>query len=700
MQILKAYWIQVFGAVLGSFFSVSASAQIPFNACKTVAHCVDIVNRHAPDSFDYDVLSRDFLRFGRQGRLAVLNMASTASTDKSNSSDVVALEQARRGLMIMARQSFNWRPEERDRLIALWPGGNPQILGQTLEKLQSATVRNRAVQSLSDPRPDVRAVSRSLIAAAHIAEVDAPLPASLIPALATGLLDMPTPALVDLAATLPAPQSTTMLQPVLKSGEFEATRQAYQRLFDQSPETAFNSLVETLVTLKDTDFQAAMAIADMLRVRQTLRSDGFYLNFAKDIALDPKMSVMGRLAGLDALMRAKSAKGLRPTALKHTPLFFETLKAFTGHFNLQSGSVFPRVYLDRFSNLSRTDTDAVIVERWISVLAPVFALRKRGRADFIARLGDFRTPQALSLSQAAFMEDADFTVKSAAIIALAKQGQQAYRTRMDVLARTHPLSHIRLAATYGLRILSGYEDNQPSLVLFKSIMPQVSAQMTPSHKGQIKNADGVNLDAVNKGALYCETPHLDFREYSRGMPYFDSAIYSSGKSSSRSNLKSAVGTRNGWLAGYVISPPVANKYGGGLFYYDNKSGQGVPLLEHPVQAILAVKQQALGQYPNAYWAVSYAPPSSDDPAAIESYAPARLYRIKMGGPLPQVALALSLPHIPTRLGHTTDGRVVMAFARSAKDKLRVNPPLIIDQDAKWMRACELSSQGLIQDGVP
>ena len=109
---------------------------------------------------------------------------------------------------------------------------------------------------------------------------------------------------------------------VLRSGNAPSVIAAYEGLYAQDPKTAFESLLGTLGELKDNEGQAALAIAALLRHRHKSRTDGFYLNFAANIANDPEMSAMGRLAGFDAVMGSSAA----PVQLPNTPVMVGNLK--------------------------------------------------------------------------------------------------------------------------------------------------------------------------------------------------------------------------------------------------------------------------------------------------------------------------------------------------------------------------------------
>jgi len=82
--------------ILTLVMSVSAHAQPASQAiesivCKSLRQCIDIVERHAPDSFDYEVLNSEFQRFGKKGKATLINMlASKDETDMRRAQAVLA----------------------------------------------------------------------------------------------------------------------------------------------------------------------------------------------------------------------------------------------------------------------------------------------------------------------------------------------------------------------------------------------------------------------------------------------------------------------------------------------------------------------------------------------------------------------------------------------------------------------------------
>jgi len=78
----------ILSAVLGGNAHAQANES---RVCKNLRHCVDIVERHDPDSFDYQVLNGEFQRFGKKGKASLINMlASKDETDIRRAQAVLA----------------------------------------------------------------------------------------------------------------------------------------------------------------------------------------------------------------------------------------------------------------------------------------------------------------------------------------------------------------------------------------------------------------------------------------------------------------------------------------------------------------------------------------------------------------------------------------------------------------------------------
>jgi len=61
----------------------TASAASPEVICEPVKHCVSILKTHDADSFDYEVLRSEFVRYGEAGKQALLKMASGRDDEQS-----------------------------------------------------------------------------------------------------------------------------------------------------------------------------------------------------------------------------------------------------------------------------------------------------------------------------------------------------------------------------------------------------------------------------------------------------------------------------------------------------------------------------------------------------------------------------------------------------------------------------------------
>ena len=668
MSFIKAGQI----AVLGSVLSVSAAlqpvfAQTAYKVCKSVAHCVDVLERHESDSFDYEVLASNFSRFSAKGRQALLKQAANNKTPRK----------ARRALEIMALADFDWTPVEKANLIAAWPQNHPDLLTPILARFKSEAVRNRAITYLNHRDETIRALSRQLVSSAMIDGVTAPVPSVLNPQLAKALIDEPTLSLIDMAAQLPAENASVFLKPVLKSGDAELTRHAYQRLFDIEPKVAFNGLLTTLFSLRADDFQTALALSEMLRARHALRPDGFYLKFAGDIAKDAKLDPMERFVGLDALMRAKA-----PVKLEQNDVFFQTLKTgMEGFASLanagQNEMGVPYTYLERFSEMQNVQT----AQTWISVLKSGYgdALIVSSYAEFIARLGEVKSELSRTLVSQAMTQDYDFNLLNASHLAYAKQGfsgpqdkarRDQFTARLERFIRGHPVSQVRLGAIRAKTLLAASNPSQTALKVYRSIKQ-------PSTKTKQR---------VNQSAQYCPVKPTDFREMSRGMPYFDPAQYKDGHPTRRSELRAATELREGWLAAYSR---VDKTLEGGLFYFDNQTGQGLRVLGGNVRIIMPTQKLPLGQYSKSFWAISN--PALTDKDAVNS---THLYRVDMTPQGAEASLHMVLPHPPQRIGRGPRGWLSVDFVPANRTNISpqaYNPPLTWAPDGTLRAFCTPTS---------
>ncbi len=655
MNVLKVRQIALLGSALCLSMATAqpAFAQKSYRVCKSVPHCVDILERHSSESFDYTVLADNFSRFSDKGRQLLLDIAG-----QNQNPDL-----ARRAFELMALGEFKWTPAEQSKLTSLWPQYHTDLLTPVLETFKSEAVRNKAVATLNHRDKSAQSAARTLIASSMIDGMKAPLPPALIPQLAKALASAPTIALIDMAALLPEPQASELIIPVLKSGETELTRHAYQRLFDIKPEIAFNSLLKALFSLQPNEFQAGLALSDMLRVRHGLRPDGFYLRFAGDIAKDAKFNPVARFVGLDVVLRSPEKVNIEQDAV-----FFQTLKTgMDGFAKLtktgQNQTGVPYAYLARFSEMQTPQT----AESWVSLLKSGYGAAEpklSSYPEFIARLGEVKTELSQDLVGKAMGEESDYNLISAALLAFAKQNfsvtqnqnsKDGFTARLENLLSGHPVTQVRLAAKKSKDIVAGKKDSRAAFEIYNTISHPLSA----------------GKKSVNRPAQYCQVSALDYREISRGMPYFDQAQYKDGSFTRRSELRSATELGSGWLAAYSRQDKVR---GGGLFYFDNKTGKGTRLLDDDVRLVVPTQKYPFGQYSQSYWVLSYPELGENSSDNHE-----RLYRAEITPQGAKVTLHSVMPQQAQNVGLSPRGWLEIDFVPAQRPRnisaLSYNPPL-------------------------
>ena len=102
-----------------------AAAPDHYRACESLKHCADILERHGPDQFDYDVLARDISRFGPKGTDRLIKMVG------SNKEDA-----AQNAIDMLSALHPNLSPRQADHLISAWPKDRPR--GGLLSLIQNA----------------------------------------------------------------------------------------------------------------------------------------------------------------------------------------------------------------------------------------------------------------------------------------------------------------------------------------------------------------------------------------------------------------------------------------------------------------------------------------------------------------------------------------------------------------------------------
>jgi len=616
--------------VLGTHTQARANESI---ICKSVSHCVNIVERHAPDSFDYQVLNGEFQRFGQKGKTALLNMLAS-----KNETDM------RRAQAVLARGQTLLTPNEQRKVAALWPRGDLKTHAKIMKSALSPLMRARVIETLSHENPEVRKLSREIIAATVERKMDFPLRPEDYGRLAKGLLDDPSPALVELISTFDIARTKPVFLRLLKSTDGPTLNAAYEKLYAHNPEEAFKALVATLYDLEDNQSEAAFAISHALRQRHTARQDGFYLNFAKDLTEDPEMSLMGRLAGFDALMQSEAAPKLSE------PGRYENVikSALSNH------GVLPTGYLRNLPRQAGDTSDA-----WLTAYWEYFRSQASDqKLDFIRLVGGFDTDVAKNILVEALGDKGDWRIIQSAALPLGRLKHKAASPKLRELSE-HPIMTVQIAA---LTALDGI------------------------NKGSMKGRTNYWTKLLSNQKNYCAVKSIDFKSEASKLPFFENGKVASysvrvtlrdgrvlpteiTRPARRKNLTSSSASLNGYLAGYSNG-----EFGGGLVYYDNASGDSQLVLRNQVIAILPVKKLPLGQFPNEFWVFT----NSDD-NGIESHS---IYRVSIGK-LSMPSLHAALPSQPLAITQIDDSSIVMSFG----DSTNVNPPLLLSPTGAIRRAC-------------
>ena len=609
----------------------------PDQVCLSLSRCLEILDGHAPDSFDYTLLAADFDRFGAEAQTAVLERVFTPINSEA------AAQDANRALHILARQRGLLSPEAQRRIVALWsglPGNSPlniDDLSTVLTRHISPMVRAAAIDGLRSSRMDVRRASQIMLTRLAASDVRFALSPADIQKLARALTTDPHPGVVAVLAQDSGTSIHPILAKTLKSGDAASVKMAYQALYDRDREEAFRALVSTLYGLEDNDIGAALALAAMLRSRHGLRDDGFYMTFARDLADDPKMSVMGRAAGFDALLQTGAA-------LADTPLnrasYARALDGFAAR------RAVPKAYYDLLLN-----RDPKTVDVWLSPLSKaVSRSRQSDRLRLIDYAGRFDSPLALSLSEGALQDENNHAVFTAGLLARVAQSNASDKAALlslsGALKKEHPIAAVRQAAHVAEQALAA-KNTRTALA---------RAKMPP-------------LGVVNKSELFCKVPAQNFSVAAKQMPYFQAGQLASGAPALRGWLRTASRIRGGWLAGY------ASPKSGALLLYDTGSETAttimppdVPDAHHAVRAIIAMTDVKIGQTASDFWVV------------VGQGNVAAIYRVTSSSRGLSVRFATSLPSVPTQISRSPQGGIMMAFGRD-------NPPLHFGIRDGLTRAC-------------
>ena len=606
--------------------------------CQNINHCIDIVDRHGPEEFDYQALQTEFLRYGA-GVATLIRMVAGNNT-----------EHIARAQKILAKNGQSYSSQDQAKIASLWPRGDLRAHSQVMKANLSPLMISSAIKTLTHAQSDVRRFSRNIIDKAAAEKKNWALSQIDFDRLSKAATTAPTPAMIVILRSAPVKTKRPTFIHVLRSGITPSVLAAYESLYADDPKIAFESLLGTLGDLNDNEGQAALAIAALLRHRHKGRADGFYLNFAADIANNPKMSTMGRLAGFDAVM-GSSATSVK---LPNTPIMIGNLKTALNLYN-----EVPTAYAKNVFAISKGNPDTWMMSLWNKLKSDPYKTPETAHI-FMRQVGLLKTQAAKSIITDALSNKRDFAMVILGLKAAVRQKDKKRTSQIRNLM-THPISDVRAVSAEAIKALMSGQNSLPTKRL----------------------ADKVRT--LNQTAKTCRAASKDFKAEVNQLPYFNlksDAIRS--KAPLRSFVQTIAPTSNGWLVGFA-----AGRAGGDLQYYDNKSGNAQPILysnerkvkktHNHVRAILPITPQPLGQYASEFWTFI-----TQD--SVENLA--AIYRVSQLGNSFKLQRQVQLPAYPLQISQQANTDIFIGFETPGGKNQAAHPPLILTREGELRRACE------------
>jgi len=471
-------------------------------------------------------LEDEFKRFGPKGQTALFRLLES----ESGHADIAHLIAALGPLSAEHRQKLRagWSAEKAKAYLPLLRDGHPMS-------------RDFLLQSLGDPDADVREQARVALLQLPEPVKRAPLSNSLSGPLLSALQADPMGVAAPYLSRLNAAEKEDQFAALLRSGEPSIVSAAYTALYRNNPSRAFNSLLAEMERI-ETSVQSR-AIGEMLAARHASRPDGFYLNFARDMSGDEKLSIPARASGLHGLILMRPANFPELTSEREAALsyLFKDRRVFG-----ETG------YLSYLKEAGASEVMSVI---WNIAESENWVNRDRMAKYYLDHSEYDRVIMNLLQSS----DSRSFQTG----LSLADPKHNAL-----IAARINdPVTAISKAARQKLgRPLNGN----------RRLMCEIAAFDLADMRAQMPFFEGGWMIAPTKARV----------------------------SLSRSFLRSAHPTQAGWLAGYDIHGPRTIHYGGTVLHYDNASGRSkqVGNFSAPV-AILPNRPLELGETTSQFWVI-------------------------------------------------------------------------------------------------
>jgi hypothetical protein len=563
-----------FGFVALGFISETSSARPLTSAeetvCKNVRHCLDILKRHDPNEFDYQVLKNEFSGFGKTGKNRLLRAMAEKDSDLSKNAAI-----------LLSLSSYELSAADLKRLTDKWPNGDIDSLANLMIHEYSPPIRQAAIATLGSPDQDIAFWSRKIL---KFGEMKSRLGESKITdfkpspeafdLLTAAALENPTREITDFLSQYPSEQSQPILKDLLSSQSSEVVHAALNGLYVSDRESSIGFLQETVSQLKTGEENIALAVADAVRTQHGDTQDETFIIFANRLLANESASEFEVMVGADILM------GLGPDSkLPETQM---TLTGLEGA--LAAHDTVPLFYMNGLSQKLGTNIETGLDHLWSAFEEKV----SPNRSDFVKALSSIPTNEALlNILKSALENEADWQVVAHAAEVASTKKLSALEPLLNQVAETYPVLMARAAALAALDSLSDDKTNYSE----------------SRHVWEQKLA---------RDAKWCSVKAHSFKTKSSQLPYFNSVPMAYARQTTRTSLTSALSTGNGWLAGYDLG-----EFSGGLVYYDNRTGTGKLIYgqanpddtgkEYYAPNIVGITpkiQRPLGQYGEEYWAFS------------------------------------------------------------------------------------------------
>jgi len=613
------------GLLLASAPAVWAGAtDVP--VCDDADHCVWLMENHGPHEFDYEVLTRELEGFGNEGKSFLIMLVGDKDADIAG-----------RAIDILNDGRFSFSRDEARKIVQEWPGSNMDKMANLMVKIGTPDVQGRMIESLLSDNKKVRNIARDVLAKLRANKKIYQLRSFEYGPLAKAVVEEPTRELVQMLAAFPPDKTTPFLKRALTSPDGPSVIAAYDGLYGIDKDMAFGALLEALRNLSPEQAETAFAIGELLRHRNQKREDGFYMKFAKELAEDPEMSLMGRVAGLDAVLGGRTMKASQKTiGLATTPPVRSALRAA---LSARAYDIHP--YQSNFSKVFSEDKPNWAISIWNHILNHQ---QKDGRiyGAFFRRLEKLEKPVVQRITLQALGQVDNVKILEFALASVRSQNDKIYLGSIERLTE-HWADDVRYNAKATITILKSKEGSFDKL--FRAEQSQ-----------------------DKKRWKICKVKSEPLTNYVMQLPYFTLEEEVSESIVKRRFIRTAYPSKDGWFVGF------SGAKSGGLWYFENESGLGDPVNSGqtaPVNSVMPIRLPKPGLYVSEFWVMS---------ADAAAKGQGLLYTATQNGQEIDVRLHRYLPRDDFAVSILPQGRYLLAH--------ETHSPLILGADGTLKPACE------------